>query len=600
MTSHFLHNMPWGCQWSAGTARFDLWAPGALSVSLELQLGAQESIPMRLAGEGRWTCEAPCESGSSYQYALTLPDGQHLTIADPASRAQNGDVDDASLVVDPQAYDWQVPHWRGRPWHETVVYELHVGALGGFEKVTELLPSLASLGITAVELMPVSDFPGQRNWGYDGVLPFAPDAHYGTPAELKRLIDTAHGLNLMVLLDVVYNHFGPDGNYLGAYAPEFFHREAETAWGGAIDFGQREVRSFFTNNALYWIMEYRFDGLRIDAAHAIGEQDWLVEMAQAVRAETEPGRHVHLVLEHDDNASSLLEQGFNAQWNDDAHHVLHVLLTGESDGYYRDYAQAPAEKLARCLAEGFVYQGEPSSHRNGQTRGEPSAGLPPTAFVSFLQNHDQIGNRAFGERLTTLAHPAALRVAQALLLLSPQIPLLFMGEEAASTTPFLYFTSHRTEELAKAVREGRMKEFSANAAFADIEMRARIADPNDEKTFAKSIPASVGEHGAPDTVWVRDLLTLRHTHIIPNLTQCRSLGAEALGPAAVRARWQFGDSILTLTVNLGSEAVDTTGSAASILPSALATTLFDSGGARHAWAVGSLPGHSLLALTEPA
>jgi maltooligosyltrehalose trehalohydrolase len=601
MTDRFVHTMPWGAQWKDGVCRFSLWAPAALSVALVIE--GSEPLAMQQHAGGRWTVETTCVPGASYRYALTLPGGQQLSIADPASRCQDGDVDDASLVTDPQAYAWQQSQWPGRPWHEAVVYELHVGLLGGFAKVTEQLSSLADLGVTAIELMPVSDFPGQRNWGYDGVLPFAPDTAYGTPAELKRLVDTAHGLGLMVLLDVVYNHFGPDGNYLGAYAPQFFHADAATAWGGAIDFSQPEVRSFFTSNALYWIEEYRFDGLRVDAAHAIGRQDWLVEMAAAVRAQTGPGRHVHLVLEHDGNAAGLLQQGFNAQWNDDAHHVLHVLLTGECDGYYRDYAQAPAERLARCLAEGFIYQGEASQHRQGEARGEPSAGLSPTAFVSFLQNHDQTGNRAFGERLTTLAHPAALRVAQALLLLSPQIPLLFMGEESASTQPFLYFTAHRTEALATAVREGRWKEFSTSAAFADPQSRLRISDPNDPATFTQSTPAAIGERGDPSTTWVRDLLALRHAHIIPGLPTCKALGAQALGSAAVHARWQLGDAILTITVNLGAEAIDTAGASAAsipVLPSARATTLFDSGGARHAWAVGALPAHALLALLEPA
>ncbi|RZJ12832.1 MAG: malto-oligosyltrehalose trehalohydrolase, partial [Haliea sp.] len=529
---HFSQSMPWSAQWSQGRARFSLWAPAATAVQVELN--ADDLADMTAEADGRWSADVACEPGTAYKYRLTLEGGRQLTIADPASRAQQGDVDDASLVIDPLAYAWQHGDWRGRPWQEAVVYELHPGAMGGFAGVAEKLPSLAALGITCIELMPVADFPGARNWGYDGVLPFAPDASYGTPAELKHLIDTAHGLGLMVLLDVVYNHFGPDGNYIGDYAPGFFRQGDSNAWGGAIDFAQPEVRSFFTSNALYWIMEYRFDGLRIDAAHAISQQDWLIEMAADVRAQAGADRHVHLVLEHDANAASLLQDGFDAQWNDDAHHVLHVLLTGERDGYYRDYADRPAERLARALAEGFIYQGEPSTHRNGEARGEPSAALPPTAFVFFLQNHDQTGNRAFGERLTTLAHPAALRAAQALQLLAPHIPLLFMGEESAATEPFFYFTSHRSEELAEAVRKGRIQEFSATAAFADPEAQGRIAVPNDETTFTRSIPAAFGEQGEASTVWVRELLALRREHIAPHLTGCRSLGAEALGDAALR------------------------------------------------------------------
>jgi maltooligosyltrehalose trehalohydrolase len=598
--SEFHHAMPWGASWSDGQAHFHLWAPQACAVDVEMEGG--QRLPMHQQPAGRWTLQVACQPGMSYRYGLTLLTGERLSVSDPASRAQRGDVDSDSLVTNPSAYEWQT-NWTGRPWHEAVVYELHVGALGGFAGVTEQLASLAKLGVTAVELMPVADFPGPRNWGYDGVLPFAPDASYGTPAELKRLVDTAHGLGMMVLLDVVYNHFGPDGNYLGQYAQEFFHRDTSTAWGGAINFGQPEVRSFFTHNALYWLMEYRFDGLRIDAAHAICEQDWLVEMAGAVRQATEPGRHVHLVLEHDGNAAGLLGQGFDAQWNDDGHHVLHVLLTGEKDGYYRDYAQAPAERLARCLAEGFIYQGEASLHRGGEARGEPSAALSPSSFVLFLQNHDQTGNRAFGERLTLLAHPAALRVAQALLLLTPQIPLLFMGEESGNTTPFLYFTSHRSEELAEAVRQGRRREFAATAAFADEAAQDLIADPNDENTFRSSMPGRIGEHGEPDTVWVRELLALRHRHLFPHLQQCRSLGAQAVGPAAVQARWSLGSRVLTLVVNLAAEPVDRQHAAPGLAlarPGALAETLFDSGGVRHAWAAGTLPGHAFLALLEIA
>lgn len=596
MTDRFSHGMPWGAQWAVGTASFHLWAPLAVAAGVEWADG--RVTPMQASSGGRWQAQIECAPGASYRYLMQLADSHEIRVADPASRAQDGDVDDASCVVDPAGYTWQHPGWKGRPWHESVIYELHVGLLGGFRAVAEKLPSLAALGITAVELMPVADFPGVRNWGYDGVLPFAPDMAYGSPDDLKHLIDTAHGLNLMVFLDVVYNHFGPDGNFLNQYAPDFFHPEASTAWGGAIDFTQAEVRSFFTENALFWLMEYRFDGLRIDAAHAINEQDWFIEMAAAVRARTEPGRQVHLVLEHDGNAAGLLKSGFDAQWNDDGHHVLHTLLTGESDSYYADYADAPAQKLARLLAEGFIYQGDASIFRKGEARGEPSADLPPTAFVFFLQNHDQTGNRAFGDRLTTLVNPAALRTAQALQLLTPHIPLIFMGEESASTTPFMYFTSHRTPELAEAVRKGRWQEFAATKAFADVAARERIANPNDESTFERSRLESIGEHGDPSTQWVKDLLTLRRERIVPHLEQCRSLGADALGPSAVTARWQLGDSILTLTVNLAATAVDVSLPAA--IASALAQTIFDTGGVRRQLATGQLPGHSLMALLAPA
>ena len=290
---------------------------------------------------------------------------------------------------------------------------------GTFAGVEGKLDHLRELGVTAIELMPIAEFPGQRNWGYDGVLPFAPDASYGTPEDLKRLVQSAHRRGLMVFLDVVYNHFGPEGNYLHAYAPQFFTRRHHTPWGAAINFDgedSRTVRDFFIHNALYWLEEYHLDGLRLDAVHAIVDDSRphiLTELAQAVRARVGRSRHVHLMLENDANQTRYLGAqpgaagSYDAQWNDDVHHALHVLLTGERDGYYADYADAPLASLGRCLAEGFAYQGEPSRYRDGRPRGEVSRGLRPSAFVSFLQNHDQVGNRAFGERIGRLAAAGA-------------------------------------------------------------------------------------------------------------------------------------------------------------------------------------------------
>ncbi len=578
---HHRHRFDFGAQLSddASHTRFRLWAPSSAAVMLAIEPAGdapsgdpERALPMRRNEGGWFELEVDCGAGTRYRYCVSgkgdgksdgEPDPSAFTaVPDPASRLQAGDVHDASVVVDPQAYAWQHTDWSGRPWNETVLYELHVGALGGYAGVQARLPALAALGITAIELMPLNDFPGARNWGYDGVLPFAPDAAYGTPEELKSLIDAAHGLGLMVFLDVVYNHFGPDGNYLGLYAEPFFTDDAHTPWGQAIDFRRPEVSEFFIHNALYWLMEYRFDGLRFDAVHAIAEQGWLKTLSQRVRAAVEPGRHVHLVLEHDDNASHLLESHFDAQWNDDGHHVLHVLLTGEHEGYYADYADVPAERLARVLAEGFAYQGDASAHRGGEARGEPSAQLRPSAFVLFLQNHDQIGNRAFGDRLTKLADPGALQAATALLLLAPQIPLLFMGDEWAAAEPFVYFTSHPDPELAAAVREGRRREFERFAAFADPAQRERIPDPNAPASFEQSCPREPAEGGAADEARaqrerVRALLALRHAHIVPRLAGARSLGAQAIGEAAVQARWRMGDGAeLTIRLNLGAEPVD--------------------------------------------
>jgi len=390
------------------------------------------------------------------------------------------------------------------------------------------------------------------------VQPYAPDTAYGTPDELKHLIDTAHGIGMMVFLDVVYNHFGPDGNYLHAYAKTFFTEDQQTPWGPAIDFKQAPVRHFFAENALYWLDDFRFDGLRFDAVHAILEPEWLPEMAAFVRSHLPADRHVHLVLENDDNVASHLTRGFNAQWNDDNHHVVHHLLTGEENAYYIDYAREPAMKLARALSQGYIYQGEPSEVRHGEPRGHSSAHLPPSAFVFFLQNHDQIGNRALGERLIKLSAPdgRALHAAVAMQLLAPHIPLIFMGEEWGSTTPFLYFTDHADPELARAVRDGRRREFAGFNQFADEHARESIPDPNDSATYMASGPGQKPSDRT-QSEWLSfytQLLALRHEYIVPHLAQTQSLGADAVGSHAVVARWRLPDErMLVIFANLGAD-----------------------------------------------
>ena len=527
--------------------RFALWAPDAFFVSVELEDG--QSLPLLPQADGWFVIETRCPAGTRYRYNI---DGE-LEVPDPASRAQAGDIHRHSVVVDPLAYTWRHRDWLGRPWNEAVIYELHVGALGGFVEVEQHLARLAELGITAIELMPLAQFPGDRNWGYDGVLPYAPQASYGTPEQLKHLIDTAHGHGLAVMLDVVYNHFGPDGNYLHRYAKAFFNEDKHTPWGAAIDFRRREVRDFFIDNALMWLLEYRFDGLRFDAVHAIKSPDFLQELAQRIRQQTDPARHMWLTVENEHNQASLLQEGYDAQWNDDGHNSLHVLLTGETDAYYADYADNPTEQLARCLSQGFVFQGH--TDRHGEARGEPSGHLPPTAFVLFLQNHDQIGNRAFGERLHQLAHPDALKAATALLLLSPMIPLMFMGDEFAAEQPFLFFTSHHGE-LAELVREGRRNEFSAFAAFADPDKREQIPDPNAQQTFEDSRPNLTASGQSAIYALYRQLLQIRHEQIIPRLPGAHPLGAEVLAPGAVTARWQLGDgSLLRIDLNLSDTPV---------------------------------------------
>lgn len=552
--------------------RFALWAPDAFDVSVELEDG--QSLPLLPQAHGWFVIETRCPAGTRYRYNID----SELQVPDPASRAQAGDLHLHSVVVDPAAYQWQHTRWQGRPWHEAVIYELHVGALGGFSGVEQHLARLVDMGITAIELMPLAKFPGERNWGYDGVLPYAPQASYGTPEQLKHLIDTAHGLGLAVILDVVYNHFGPDGNYLHRYAKGFFNEDKHTPWGAAIDFRRRQVRDLFIDNALMWLMEYRFDGLRLDAVHAIESPDFLQELAQRIRQQTAPGRHVWLMLENEHNQASLLEEGFDAQWNDDGHNALHVLITGETDAYYADYAEQPTRQLARCLSEGFVFQGHVNRH--GQTRGEPSGHLEPTAFVLFLQNHDQIGNRAFGERLHQLAHPDALHAATALLLLSPMIPLMFMGDEFGAEEPFLFFTDHHGE-LAELVREGRRNEFAAFSAFSDPEKRERIPDPNAPQTFEASIPDLTPAETPAIHALYRRLLSLRHAQIVPRLPGTRSLGAQVLAHAAVSARWRMGDgSELRIDLNLGNTpVVHTSQAGAQVLfeHPAHATSLLDQG-----------------------
>ncbi len=565
--------------------RFAVWAPSQKMIKLAIE--GRPRLAMEPSGDGWFAAEAACGGGTRYRYVLQ--DG--TTIPDPASRAQDGDVHGASIVVDPSSYRWGNPQWRGRSWHETVLYELHVGILGGYAGVARELPRLAALGVTAIELMPIAEFPGARNWGYDGALLYAPECSYGTPDQLRDLIDTAHGHGLMVFLDVVYNHFGPDGNYLPILAREMFRDDVTTPWGPAIDFRRREVRRFFTENALYWLLDYRFDGLRLDAVQAITQPDWLDEMAAEVRRTIGPGRHVHLVVENDNNDAALLTRGFDAQWDDDAHHVLHVLLTGEHEGYYADYADEPASRLARCLREGFIYQGEPSRYRRGKSRGSASDALSPTAFVFFLQNHDQIGNRAFGERLTTLADPRALEAATALQLLAPQTPLIFMGEETASEAPFLFFTDHNPD-LAEAVRDGRRRELSGFSEFSDPKLLSQLPDPNAIETFERSKPKAQAEKAASRARLYRQLLTIRRQEIVPRLANARALDACALGSAAVVARWQMHDgSRLAVACNLDGSSVNLPPPAGRLLfatPPAAGERAF----------VGELPAYSTVAVLD--
>jgi maltooligosyltrehalose trehalohydrolase len=564
------HRMPFGAEaLDATRTRFRLWAPSASRVELVLHVrGTPSYAAMEPCGEGWHETVAVAAAGDRYRFRI---DGK-LEVPDPASRCNPEDVHGPSIVIDPATFDWEDGAWRGRRWEEAVIYELHVGTFtpeGTFAAAAARLDYLAALGITAVELMPLSDFPGRRNWGYDGVLPFAPDAAYGAPDDLKHFVSAAHARGLMVLLDVVYNHFGPDGNYLHVYAKPFFTERHPTPWGAGLNFdgeGSRAVRDYFIHNALYWIEEYHMDGLRLDAVHAIADDSSphiLAELAERVRTGPGRSRQVHLVLENDFNQARYLDAArgpahYDAQWNDDLHHAFHVLLTGERDGYYADYVDRPARHLGRALAEGFAYQGEPSGYRGGETRGEISAALPSSAFVSFLQNHDQVGNRAFGERLAALADEGALRAAACAWLLAPSPPMLFMGEEFGAATPFLFFCDFGPD-LAAAVANGRRREFERFARFSGADALAAIPDPGAAATFTRSKLDWDCLGRVVHQRWLelyRGLLALRRDRIVPLLTGSRGHPARYVecDHNALIVEWSLGNGTrLEIRANLSGK-----------------------------------------------
>jgi maltooligosyltrehalose trehalohydrolase len=603
-----VHAMPFGAEFGGGSTAFRLWAPAARRV--DLMLGDEDAAAAALPlspHAGGWFERRVDGVSPGARYAFRIDGG--LVVPDPASRANPDGVHGRSAVIDPAAHAWTDEAWTGRPWRDAVLYELHVGAFtpdGTFDAAIAHLDALAELGVTGVELMPVAAFPGTRNWGYDGVLPFAPAAGYGTPGDLKRLVEAAHARGLMMLLDVVYNHFGPEGNYLHAYAPQFFNPAHQTPWGAAINFDGADsgtVRDFFVHNALYWLEEFHFDGLRLDAVHAIvdaSQPDFVMELAARVR-ERFTGRDVHLVLENDRNEARYLRRDdagramlATAQWDDDLHHALHVIATGERDAYYADYAATPVQCFGRALAEGFVFQGQASGFRAGARRGEPSADLPPSAFVSFAQNHDQVGNRAFGERLSTLVEPDLLRALTACVLLSPQVPLLFMGEEFAASTPFLFFCDFGPE-LAEAVTRGRREEFARFSRFADPSAREAIPDPNAETTFAASkldwrfasAPA-----GVQWRAFCRQCLALRRRYVVPLLDDMRHGGVFSVDDALLHIQWRAGDAVwLHLVANLGTAVRE-----AVTLPRG--ESIFATPAAPEPGATGPMPRYAVASIVE--
>ena len=553
----------WGAEIiSQGEVRFRIWAPS--SAGMRLRIEGRDDRQMTPAGDG-WFELVVHGVYPGARYSFVLPDQK--TVPDPASRAQVSGTESPSLVVDPLAYAWKNSGWRGRPWHEAVFYELHVGtftAEGTFRAAAERLKDLAELGITAIELMPVAAFYGERGWGYDGVLQYAPHTAYGDPDDMKHFIDTAHGLGMMVVLDVVYNHFGIYGNYLTHYAPDFFDPDKGTPWGPAPDFGRQPTRDFMLENALYWLEEFFIDGLRLDAIdHFVdkpGRTPLLTELGTRVAASF-PGREIHLIIEDARNVTGPMERQsdgtrrFVAKWNDDFHHVAHVIATGETAGYYLDFSADPFRLLRRSLAEGFVYQGEPRPTLDGKPVGEPSGHLPPSAFVNFLQNHDQIGNRAFGERLRSTTDPRLVDALLAVLLLSPQVPLLFMGEEFACEQPFVFFCDH-PREVHEADYQGRLREarnFGHGSEHAvDIE---GLPDPNDRKTFETSKldwAAAETPKGRAYRAFVGDLVEARRRFVWPLTARATEMGGRILTQkdGLIAIDWVFDEGKLELRANL--------------------------------------------------
>lgn len=472
-----------------GLCHFRVWAPGRRTVEVRLISPVEAVVPMREGRDGFW--EVATEGlfpGTLYTFRL---DGS-LERPDPASHLQPQGVHGPSEIVDHAAFAWTDASWRGIDLDQMIIYEIHTGTFtpeGTFDAVIPRLADLRELGINALELMPVAQFPGDRNWGYDGVYPYAVQHSYGGPFALKRLVDACHREGIAVILDVVYNHLGPEGNYLHDFGP-YFSDKYRTPWGPAINLDDAYcdvVRDYLVQNAVFWLTHYHLDGLRLDAIHAMVDmsaQPFLQELTARTATHAEKlGKPFHLIAESDLNdvraISPATENGFglHAQWCDDFHHCLHTLLTGEATGYYADFGRL--DQLERSLREGFVYSGEYSAYRR-RRHGNASRARPVQQFVVFLQNHDQVGNRPFGERLATMTDLEGLKLAAAAVLLSPYIPLLFMGEEYGELTPFLYFVSHTDPDIIQAVRLGRRKEFEG---LPDIE---DLPDPQDPKTFARS------------------------------------------------------------------------------------------------------------------
>lgn len=474
--------------------QFRLWAPAAKQVELVLEAPRQEKVPMTRDADGYFsTLISKLGAGALYRYRV---DGKG-PFPDPVSRFQPTGIHGVSMVVEAESFAWTDKGWKGVAAKDLVIYELHVGAFtpeGTFAAATQRLRDLKALGITAIELLPVADFPGKRNWGYDGVALFAPARCYGTPDDLRRLVNEAHGLELAVLMDVVYNHLGPDGNYTGIYSDQYFTTRHRSPWGAGVNLdgpGAHEVRHFFIENARHWIHEYHMDGLRLDATHAIIDESpkhFLEELTESLHA-TVPERTLVIIAEDHRNLDHMVvprkQQGWGLDgvWADDFHHQMRRLLAGDHESYYQDF-RGTTKDLAETLQRGWFFTGQPSKNLN-ELRGTQPDHLPYSAFVICLQNHDQIGNRPKGDRLHHAISPAAYRAASAVLLCAPETPLLFMGQEWAATSPFIFFTDHEPE-LGEKVTQGRREEFKNFSAFRDSAMREQIPDPQAAASFERS------------------------------------------------------------------------------------------------------------------
>ena len=549
-----VHCMPFGAEvLPDGGVRFRLFAPTAKQVQIAFE--GEGTQAMVASGDGWHECISD-DAGPGTLYRFVLPDGTR--VPDPVSRFQPDDVTGPSEVIAPGSYTWKDSAWMGRRWNEAVIYELHIGTFtpqGTFLGAIEKLDHLNDLGVTVIEIMPIGDFSGTRGWGYDGVLWYAPDAAYGRPEDLKALVEAAHARGMAVMLDVVYNHFGPEGNYLPSYFPNLLTERHKTSWGAAVNYDGEQsevVRELAIHNALYWIEEFHLDGLRLDAVHAIIDESpkhLLRELSDRVQALNIPYA-IHLVLENEKNEAfrltrdgKSLPEHFTAQWNDDMHHVLHTAATHEDAGYYADY-EGDTGLLGLALAEGFAYQGQ-ASVCSGKRRGEPCAHLPPSAFIAFIQNHDQIGNRAFGERIDAISDPEAVKALVAVYLLLPQIPMIFMGEEWRASTPFPYFCDFHGE-LADKVREGRRDEFKSFPEFQDPHKRDQIPDPLAESTFLSG-KLKWDEISQPDQAEClarhRDLIAIRRREIVPLLDSIKGNAGSfnIVGPGAVVVRWALND-----------------------------------------------------------